>query len=90
MTAVCGPFERGVRPRGSEVKNTMNATELNDQRKFKLTHGSATLEKTLAAAARVEAVFGCFANGEKRALNRLSMEDVALLVQFPRDAARQA
>jgi hypothetical protein len=68
----------------------MNATELNDEREFKLTHGSATLEKTLAAAARIEAVFGSFANGEKRALSRLSMEDVALLVQFPRDVARQA
>lgn len=52
---------------------------------FQLTHGSATLEKTLAAAERVEAVIGGFVNGERKALGRLSIEDVALLVQFARN-----
>lgn len=67
----------------------MSTTEQNKASDFALTHGSATLEKTLAAASRVEAVFGRLADGDKRALSRLSMEDVALLVQFPRNAAQQ-
>lgn len=52
---------------------------------FKLAHGSATLEKTLAAADRIEVLIGRFANGKRNALDRLSIEDVALLVQFARN-----
>jgi hypothetical protein len=52
---------------------------------FKLEHKSATLEKTLLAADRIELLIGKVANGERRALDKLSIEDVALLVQFVRD-----
>lgn len=54
---------------------------------FKLTHGSATLDKALKAADRVEAVIGRFTNGDRKALSRLSAEDMALLVQFVRNSA---
>lgn len=62
---------------------------MNAEVDFKMEHGSASLEKTLAAADRVEQAFGKFASGDKRALGRLSLEDMALLVQFPRDAANK-
>lgn len=58
-----------------------------DDQPFKLTHGSATLEKALAAANNVEAVMGRLMNGDRKALAKLSAEDLALLVQFVRNAA---
>lgn len=57
---------------------------------FKLTHGSATLEKTLAAAASVERVVGRWINGDRKVLSQLLMEDMALLVQFVRNQAATA
>jgi hypothetical protein len=53
---------------------------------FKLTHGSATLDKALRAATRVESVIGRTLNGDRKALGTLSPEDVALLVQYVRDS----
>jgi len=52
---------------------------------FKLTHDSATAEKALAAAARVEVVVGRAVRGERRAWDKLVVQDMALLVQFVRN-----
>jgi hypothetical protein len=54
---------------------------------FRLHHGSATTEKAVQAAGRVEAVVGEVINGNRRAWSRINVEDVALLVQHARDAA---
>lgn len=58
--------------------------------KFVLTHNSATLDKALKAADNVEAVIGSLLNGDRKALSKLATEDLALLVQFARNTARQA
>lgn len=54
---------------------------------FVLSHGSATPEKALAAAARVEAIMGCVVNGDSKMINTLMPEDIALLVQRVRNTA---
>ena len=54
---------------------------------FVLRHGSATTEKALGAAARVEVVFGKILNRNKRAMSELDLEDLALLVQHVRDVS---
>lgn len=52
---------------------------------FKLIHGSATREKALAAADRVEEFMGRVANGEARPTESINVEDLALLVQRVRN-----
>jgi hypothetical protein len=54
---------------------------------FTLSHGSATTEKAVQAAGRVESIVGDVVNGSRRAWGRIAVEDVALLVQHARDAA---
>jgi hypothetical protein len=54
---------------------------------FVLRHGSATTEKALGAADRVEAIFGKILNRNKRAMSELNLEDLALLVQHVRDVS---
>jgi hypothetical protein len=54
---------------------------------FVLRHGSATTEKALGAADRVEAIFGKILNRNKRAMGELNLEDLALLVQHVRDVS---
>ena len=53
-------------------------------------HGSATTEKALQAAIRVEAIVGEVLNGRKRALGKMDMEDLALLVQHVRNVSAQS
>jgi len=57
---------------------------------FRLSHASATTEKAVEAAARVEEIVGAVINGNRKAWARIDVEDVALLVQHARDAARPA
>ena len=59
---------------------------MDEQKKFTLTHNSVTPEKVLAAADRIEELVGRVANGDQRAMRKLSVEDLALLVQFTRDS----
>jgi hypothetical protein len=54
---------------------------------FRLHHGSATTDKAVQAAGRVESIVGEAINGNRRAWGRIDVEDVALLVQHARDAA---
>jgi hypothetical protein len=54
---------------------------------FRLHHGSATTEKAVQAAERVESVVADVVNGKRRAWGRLGVEDIALLVQHARDVA---
>lgn len=56
---------------------------------FVLSHESATAAKAIEAANRVEEVVGCFINGDKKALKKMDFQDLAILVQFARDAAGQ-
>ena len=53
---------------------------------FKLEHKSATREKALLAATRIEILVGKVAQGERSALDKLSIEDLALLIQFVRNS----
>jgi len=54
---------------------------------FVLRHGTATTEKALGAAARVEVIVGKVMNRTKRAMSELDLEDLALLVQHVRDVS---
>ena len=54
---------------------------------FVLRHGTATTEKALGAAARVEVIVGKVMNRAKRAMSELDLEDLALLVQHVRDVS---
>lgn len=67
---------RGRRRRGEGMDNN-----------FRLSHASATTEKAVEAAARIESIVGAVINGDKRAWAKVDMEDMALLVQLTRDAA---
>jgi hypothetical protein len=54
---------------------------------FVLRHETATTEKALGAAARVEVIVGKVLNRAKRAMSELDLEDLALLVQHVRDVS---
>lgn len=56
---------------------------------FRLSHASATTEKAVEAAARVEEIVGAVVNGNRRAWGQIDAEDIALLVQHARDAAAE-
>lgn len=67
-------------------------TKTNEEQPFVLRHASATKEKALAAADRVEQVVGRYINGDSKAIKKeiekgLMMEDLAMLVQAARNAA---
>ena len=55
---------------------------------FKLSHGSATPEKALAAADQLEREVGEVLAGERKA-GKISVEAICTLVQFARDVAKQ-
>lgn len=54
---------------------------------FKASHGSATAEKATEAANRLEYLLGQLLNGDKKALSKMNVEDLVVLIQFARDKA---
>lgn len=68
-------------------------TKTNEEQPFVLRHASATKDKALAAADRVEQVVGRYINGDSKAIKKEIekglMEDLAVLVQAARNAAAE-
>jgi len=62
-------------------------TKQQDCSAFTLTHASATPDKAMAAVSNLEWIVGRIANGDRRAIEKLSVEDVAVIVQYVRNTA---
>lgn len=69
-----------------ELEGRKLLLQMKESHSFKLSHGSVTVQKALDAAERVEAKVGESLNaGNSKALRKLLVEDLAILVQFVRN-----
>jgi hypothetical protein len=52
---------------------------------FSVSHGSVTNEKALVSALNVESCIGRLLSGDTKALNKVNVEDLVVLIQFARN-----
>jgi hypothetical protein len=60
---------------------------LEDEMSFKVSHGGVTTERAVLAAETIERHIGEYLNGDRRALNKIPVEDMIVLIQFARNEA---
>jgi len=58
--------------------------------KFEALHKSLTPEKVIAAADRIERTLGDSLNGDKKAFQKMVVEDLVVLIQFARNKLKES